>query len=69
MIRVFKGMSTYSLGLPVSEKKVIPRNTEQTEILIHSVGDLSVSRNGTRSKFRSEPLRSRKNPRNFIISF
>jgi hypothetical protein len=47
------------LGLPFSEKKIIPRNTEQTEILIHSVGIPTVFRNEKRSEFRSEPYRGR----------
>ncbi len=32
----------FKIGLPFSEIKIIPRNTEQTEILINSVGTPSV---------------------------
>jgi hypothetical protein len=50
------------LGLPFSEKKIIPRNTEPTEILIHFVGILSVSWNAKRSEFRSESFGRRSKP-------
>jgi hypothetical protein len=39
------------VGLPFSEKKIIPRNTEQTDILIHSIGIPFVSRKGKCSEF------------------
>jgi hypothetical protein len=44
------------LGFPFSEKFFFPRNTEQTEILIHSVGIPPLLRNGKSSEFRSEPF-------------
>jgi hypothetical protein len=64
-------------------QKIIPRKTEQTKTLIHSVGIPSVLRNGKCSEFRSEPFRRKikkarnsvahhfteeKNARNFAIS-
>jgi hypothetical protein len=50
----------FILGLPFSErKKNFPRNTEETEILIHSVRILSVPRSVKCSEFRSEPFRRR----------
>jgi hypothetical protein len=54
-----------SLGLAFSERKIIPWNTEQTEIFIHSVGIPPVSRNGKRSEFFSEPFRGRQKTSEF----
>jgi hypothetical protein len=69
-------------GLQFSEKKIIPQNTEQTEILIHFVGIPSVSQNGNARdsvpSHSAEDKKARnsvpnhfvedKNTRNFVIS-
>jgi hypothetical protein len=70
------------LGLSFFKKKIIPRNTEQMDIFMHSVGIPSISRNGKLSEFRSKAsavekaLNSLQNnfveekiSRNFVISF
>ncbi len=57
VLSIHKSVST--LGLPFSEKKFIPCNTEQTEILIHSVGIPPGPRNRKCSEFRSEPFYGR----------
>jgi hypothetical protein len=53
----------------IFREKNISRNTEQTEILIHSVEIPSVSWNENRSEFRSEPFLKKANHselRNFV---
>jgi hypothetical protein len=46
-------------------REKIPWKMEQTEILIHSIGILSVSRNGKGSEYRSEPFRGRQKSSEF----
>ncbi len=52
----------------IFREKMLPRNTEQTEILIHFVGIPYVSRNGKRSEFRSEPFCGREKPQSSRVS-
>jgi hypothetical protein len=58
----FRLLFTYSyieIRVVIFRENIIPRNTEQTEVLIHSVGIPSVSRKGKHSEFRYEPFRIR----------
>jgi hypothetical protein len=54
--------SWQQLGLPFSDKKIIPRNTEQDRTDGSSVGIPPVSRKRKTSEFRSEPFHGRKKP-------
>jgi hypothetical protein len=54
------------IGLAFSEKKIIPQNLEQTEILIHSVEIPAVSQNGKRSEFRLSHSEEDKTVWNFV---
>jgi hypothetical protein len=47
------------LGLGISDRKIIPRKTEQKEKMIISDRILAVLRNRKLSEFRSEPFRGR----------
>ncbi len=83
-LQLYKSKKSFisKLGLLFSEKKIILRNMEQTEILIHYIGIPSVSWIGKRSEFFSKPFRWRleawnsipnhlieeKNTQNFVIS-
>jgi hypothetical protein len=45
------------LGLAISDKKVIPRKTEETQQLVYSGGIPAVPRKRKLSEFRSKPFR------------
>jgi hypothetical protein len=45
--------------LAISDKKIIPRKTEQAEQLVYSDGIPAVPRDAKLSEFRSEPFRGR----------
>ncbi len=62
-IRLF----SFELGLPFCEEKKIPRNTEQMEILTHSVEILSVPRSGNARN--SVPIIPRKIKKKLGIPF
>jgi hypothetical protein len=53
------------LGLGISDTKIIPRKTEETEQMIISDGIPAVPRNRNLSEFRSEPFRGRENNSEF----
>jgi hypothetical protein len=54
------------LGLPFSDKKIIPRNTKQDGTDGSSLGITPVSRKRKTSEFRSEPFLGRENPWNSV---
>jgi hypothetical protein len=54
-----------TLGLGISNKKIIPRKTEYTEQMVISDGITAVPRNRKLSEFRSEPFRGRENNSEF----
>ncbi len=47
------------VGLAISDKKIIPRKTESTELMVNSGGIPAVPRKTKLSEFRSEPLQRR----------
>jgi hypothetical protein len=53
------------IGLGISDKKTIPRKTEETEQIAISDGIPAVPRNRKLSEFRSEPFRRRENNSEF----
>jgi hypothetical protein len=63
-----EGFFKSTVGLSFSDKKIIPRNTEQTELTVFFAGIPSVSPEKT-SKFRSEPFRGRENRSEFRSEF
>jgi hypothetical protein len=54
-----------SLGLPFSDKKIIPRNTKQDGTDDSSVGIPPISRKRKTSEFHSEPFLGREKPLEF----
>ncbi len=58
-------VTTSQVGLPFSDKKIIPRNTEQDGTDGSSVGILPVSRKRKTSEFCSKPFLGREKPLEF----
>jgi hypothetical protein len=60
-----KAGATLYIGLPFSDKKIIPRNTKQDGTDGSSVGIPPVSRKRKTSEFHSEPFLGREKPLEF----
>jgi hypothetical protein len=58
-------MGYWRLGVGISDKKIIPRKTEETEQMVISDGIPTVPRKRKFTEFRSEPFRRRENNSEF----